>query len=340
MKSTLILFIWIILFISCNRQSGPEGSPAEKSTNTVQLADPLPSWRKGDTKNLIMNFVKAATKEGGPGFIPVSDRVAVFDNDGTLWAERPTYFELFFAFDRIRIMAKDHPEWKDQEPYRSVLNGDMESLASQGRKAILEILLKTHGGMSADEFEKIVEDWIGNTLHPDSGKPYNVMIYEPMLELLLYLKNNEFKTFIVSGGSSDFMRAWVDDTYGIPPYRVIGSSFKTEFRINNGKAEINRISELEFVDMKDGKPRAINRFIGKIPVIAIGNADGDMEMLLYSETKQPSIQLLVHHTDSVREWAYDRESKIGKLDLALDSAEVRGWRLIDMTEDWLEVFPD
>ncbi|THD65673.1 haloacid dehalogenase-like hydrolase [Robertkochia marina] len=334
------LIFSVLLLFSCKQETNsnsPILSPAQEAANA---ADPLPSWNEGNARNIIMDFVEAATTEGGPGFIPEEDRIATFDNDGTLWAEKPVYFQLLFAIDRVKTMAPDHPEWKTEEPYRAILENDMESLKDQGMKGIATLVMTTHAGMSPEEFQKIVQEWMSVAQHPETGKPFDQMVYQPMLELLNYLRANKFRTFIVSGGGLEFLRSWAEVTYSVPPYQVVGSSIKTEFVQENGRYMIKRLPEIEFIDDKEGKPVAINRFIGKVPTIAVGNSDGDLPMLLYSATKQPSLQLYVHHTDSIREWAYDRKSHVGQLDKGLDTAAVRQWTLIDMANDWNRVFPE
>lgn len=336
-----LIFISILLLHSCKQGTREQGEKDPGDAMAEQIAiDPLPSWNEGTARNTIIDFVEAATTEGGPGFIPEADRIATFDNDGTLWAEKPVYFQLLFAIDRVKTMAPDHPEWKTQEPYRAILENDMESLQEQGMKGIATLVMTTHAGMSPEEFQKIVQEWMSVAQHPQTGKPYDQMVYQPMLELLNYLRANKFRTFIVSGGGLEFLRSWAEVTYGIPPFQVVGSSIKTEFVQEDGNYKIKRLPEIEFVDDKEGKPVGINRFIGKVPVMAVGNSDGDLQMLLYSATKQPSLQLYVHHTDSVREWAYDRQSHVGQLDKGLDTAAARKWTLIDMANDWNRVFPE
>lgn len=335
------LLISLMLTHGCKQEEKAGVSTEDSGAKmSAQQPDPLPSWNDGAHKSAIIQFVSNAIKEGNTGFIPEQDRIATFDNDGTLWAEQPAYFQLFFAIDRIKEMSGDHPEWKEQEPYKSILEGRLDHLEAQGMEALIKLVMTTHAGMSPQEFRKIVQDWMAFATHPKTGKPFNQMTYQPMLELLEYLRANEFKTFIVSGGGVEFLRAWAEVTYGIPPYQVIGSSIKTEWINDSNTVHINRLPELEFIDDKEGKPIGINRFIGKVPVFAAGNSDGDLQMLLYSDTKNPSLQLYIHHTDSIREWAYDRKSHIGKLDMGLDEASKHGWLVIDMANDWNRVFPD
>ncbi|MBL7472731.1 HAD family hydrolase [Robertkochia sediminum] len=340
---TTALFLFLLLaFWGCKQEQGANDSSASSGElkTDAYATDPLPSWNDGAHKSAIIKFVSDAINEGSTGFIPIQDRIATFDNDGTLWAEQPVYFQLLFVIDRIKEMADDHPEWKEQEPYRSILEGNYKNVEAQGLKAIAQLVMTTHAGTSPQEFRKIVQDWMSYATHPKTGKPFNQMTYQPMLELLEYLRAHDFKTFIVSGGGVEFLRAWAEVTYGIPPYQVVGSSIKTEWITDSNTVHINRLPELEFIDDKEGKPIGINRFIGKVPVFAAGNSDGDLQMLLYSDTKDPSMQLYLHHTDSIREWAYDKESHIGRLDKGLDEAARHGWLVIDMANDWNRVFPD
>lgn len=307
----------------------------------VSAADPLPSWADTATKMGIVAFVEKVTDPSSPDFVPVPERIATFDNDGCLWAEQPMYFQAIFIFDRIKALATDHPEWKDKEPFASVLKGDMKAVLAGGEKAVLEMAMATHAGMTTVEFEAIVNEWINTAKHPDTGKLYREMIYQPMLELLDYLRANDFKTFIASGGGIEFMRPWAEKTYGIPPEQVIGSSIKTKYELRDGKPVLVRLPELNFIDDKAGKPVAIQHHIGRRPIFAAGNSDGDFEMLEWTTSGEgPRFGLLVHHTDAEREFAYDRESHIGKLDKGLDEAPQRGWSLIDMKNDWNSVFPE
>lgn len=311
-------------------------------TGTIaRAADPLPSWNDGAAKKSIIEFVSEITTKGAPDFVPVAERIAVFDNDGTLWAEQPMYFQLFFVADRIKTLAPQHPEWKQQEPFASVLKGDMRAAVAGGDRAIIEMVMATHSGMSTEEFKKIVNDWISTAKHPKTGKLFTEMVYQPMLEVLTYLRANGFKTFIVSGGGIEFMRPWAEQVYGIPPEQVIGSSIKTKFEIKDGKARLVRLPELDFIDDKEGKPVGIDRHIGRRPIAAFGNSDGDLEMLQFTASEiGPRICVFVHHTDSKREWAYDRDSHIGKLDQGLDEARAKGWTVVDMKSDWKSVFPN
>jgi hypothetical protein len=303
------------------------------------FADPLPSWNDGKAKQSIMHFVARVTKEGSLDFVPPAERIAVFDNDGTLWAEQPMYFQLAFILDRVKALAPQHPEWKEKEPFKSVLAGDLKSVFAGGEQALMELAMSTHAGMTTEQFEKIVTDWITTAKHPTTGRLYTEMVYQPMLELLVYLRVNGFKTFIVSGGGIEFMRPWTEKVYGIPPEQVIGSSIKTKFELRDGKPVLVRLPEVNFIDDKAGKPVGINSHIGRRPIAAFGNSDGDLQMLQWTAADdRPHFCLLIRHTDAEREWAYDRQSPIGRLDKALDEALGRGWTVVDMKKDWTCVF--
>ncbi len=307
---------------------------------SVALAENiLPSWKDSAPKQQIVSFIDKVTNEESPNFVPPEERIAVFDNDGTLWAEQPLYFQAFLIFDRIKQLAPEHPEWKSVEPFASVLKGDLKEALSGGQKALLEMAMATHGGVTTEEFEKIVNDWISTARHPDTGKLFTEMVYQPMVELLEYLRSYKFKTYIVSGGGIEFMRPWSQTIYGIPPEQVIGSSVKTRYEVSNGKPIILRLPELNFIDDRKGKPVAINQHIGRRPLMAFGNSDGDFQMLEWT-TSGPDLRfgLLVHHTDSEREFAYDRDSHIGKLARGLDEAEQRGWTVVSMKDNWNLVF--
>jgi hypothetical protein len=302
--------------------------------------DPLPSWNDGKARQSIIDFVGRVTTEGSPGFVPPSERVATFDNDGTLWAEQPMYFQLFFAIDRVKELAPQHPEWKDEEPFASILKGDFEKALAGGHHAILEIVMATHAGMTTVEFEQIVKSWLETARHPTTEQPFTRMVYQPMLELLTYLRANGFKTFIVSGGGIEFMRPWTEKVYGIPPEQVVGSSIKTKLEFRNGKPILVRLPEINFIDDKEEKPVGIHLHIGRRPIAAFGNSDGDLQMLQWTMAGPgPRFALYVHHTDSEREWAYDRESSIGHFDKGLDQATADGWTVVDMKKDWKVVFP-
>lgn len=302
--------------------------------------DPLPSWNDSASKSAIVAFVSGATTEHGPDYVPPAERIAVFDNDGCLWSEQPAYFQLLFAIDRIKALAPDHPEWRDQQPFKAVLENDMKTLAAAGEHGLLELVMASHAGMTTVEFEQVVRDWLASARHPTTGKPYTAMVYQPMLEVLDYLRANGFKTFIVSGGGIEFMRPWTEAVYGIPPEQVIGSSIKTKFDVRDGEPVLVRLPEINFIDDKAGKPVGINQHIGRRPVMAFGNSDGDLQMLQWTTSGEgPRIGVIVHHTDAEREWAYDRASHIGKLDKALDLAAGSGWVVVDMKNDWSKVYP-
>jgi phosphoserine phosphatase len=310
-------------------------------TSTIaQATDPLASWNDGKAKQSIVDFVAKVTKQGSPDFVPVAERIATFDNDGTLWAEQTMYFQFFFALDRVKALAPQHPEWKDKEPFVSLLKGDLKAALAGGERALLEIIMATHTGMTTVELEKLVKDWIATAKHPTTGRLYTEMVYQPMLELLAYLGANGFKTFIVSGGGIEFMRPWVEKVYGIPPEQVVGSSIKTRFEMRDGKAVLVRLPELNFIDDKEGKPLGINQHIGRRPIAAFGNSDGDLQMLQWTaDGNGPRFCLYVHHDDAAREWAYDRKSHIGKLNKGLDEANAKGWTVVSMKDDWKSVFP-
>lgn len=305
-----------------------------------QVSDPLPSWNEGAVKTAINDFVESSVDPQGEGFITKPDRIAVFDNDGTLWAENPLYFQFYFAMDRIREMAPEHPEWNDMQPFRAVIEGDTETLMSLGSEALTKMVVTAHTGTTSDEFNSIVKHWIETARHPTLDRPYTDLVYQPMLELLDYLRANGFKTFIVSGGGIDFMRVFTEEVYGIPEDQVVGTSMKTEFVWDGDEGEINRLPELNFFNDKEGKPVAIDRHIGRRPVFCAGNSDGDLAMMQYTASGGgPRFMLYVHHTDGEREWAYDRESHVGHFDKGLDEAREKGWTLVDMARDWRVVFP-
>ena len=310
------------------------------TTAIAHAADSLPSWNDGAAKKSVVEFVAKVTKEGGPDFVPPAERIAVFDNDGTLWAEQPMYFQLFFALDRVKALAPQHPEWKTKEPFASLLKGDVKGALAGGEPAIFQLVMATHAGMTTEEFEKIVTEWITTAKHPVTKRLYTEMIYQPMLEVLGYLRANGFKTFIVSGGGVEFMRPWTETVYGIPPEQVVGSSGKLKFEMRDGKPALMKLPELNFFDDKVGKPVGIQTYIGRRPVMAFGNSDGDQQMLEWTTAGSGArFALIVHHTDAEREWAYDRASHIGKLDKAWDEAQAKGWTVVDMKQDWKTIFP-
>ncbi|RVG50680.1 HAD family hydrolase [Sinorhizobium meliloti] len=301
----------------------------------------LASWVDGNAKARIMDFVTATTTEGSADFVEPAARVAVFDNDGTLWGEQPTYVQLAFALDRVKQLAPQHPEWQTTEPFKSVLAGDMAGVAASGERGLLELVAATHAGMSAAEFEKIVSDWIASARHPASGRPYTGHIFQPMVELIDYLKANQFEVFIVSGGGVEFMRPWTERVYGIPPQNVVGSSIKTKYELRDGVPAIMRLPEIDFIDDGPGKPVGINKFIGKHPIAAFGNSDGDFEMLEWTTSGHGRrFGLIVHHDDAQRENAYDRDSHFGRLARGLDEAPARGWTLVSIKDDWKVVYPE
>lgn len=338
MRINPFILFGVLLFagISCK-------STSEKTTGETTVSnnnDPLPSWNEGPTKKSIIEYVSAATKENSADFIPIPDRIATFDNDGTLWTEQPFYFQLFYALDQVKAMARKHPDWKSKEPYKSVLNNDMGGLMKQGEKGLLQIVASSHAGMTTDEFDNTVREWADTARHPIKKKLYKELVFQPMLELIKFLQANHFKTFIVSGGGIDFMRAWAEDVYGIPRDQIIGSSIKAKFNFNDGKPTITKLPDLNFNDDKEGKPVAIANYIGRKPVFAAGNSDGDLQMLQWTASnKYKNLEVYIHHTDSTREWAYDRKSHIGKFDKGLDYALANKWVLTDMKKDWKRVYP-
>jgi phosphoserine phosphatase len=300
---------------------------------------PLPSWNDGATKQSILDFVAAVTREGSPDFISPAERIATFDNDGTLWVEHPMYTQLAFALDRVKALAPQHPEWKDAQPFKAALEGDMRALAASGERGLVALVMATHAGMSTAEFEKIVLDWVASARDPRWKRPYTELVYLPMVELLGFLRANGFKTFIVSGGGIEFMRPWTERIYGVPPDQVVGSSIKTKFEIRDGRPQLSRLPELDFVDDGPGKPVGINEHIGIRPISAFGNSDGDLEMLQWTTMANGRrFGLIVHHTDAEREYAYDRDTHFGRLDKALDAAASNKWTVVDMKRDWKRIF--
>ncbi len=302
--------------------------------------DPLPSWNERNAKKTIMDFVKDVTTDGRSTFVPPAERIAVFDNDGTLWTEQPMYVQIVFALDRVKALAPEHPEWKTKQPFKAALEGDIKGVLTGGKRALLELMMATHANNTTEEFSQIVTEWLASAKHPKTNRLYTEMVYQPMLELLDYLRTNDFKTYITSGGGIEFIRPWAESVYGIPPEQVIGSSIKTEFKMRNGKPVLVRLPELNFNDDKEGKPVAINQHIGRRPIAAFGNSDGDLQMLQWTAAGDGArLLLLVHHTDAEREWAYDRQSHIGRLDKALDEAQAKGWVVVDMKKDWKVIYP-
>jgi phosphoserine phosphatase len=321
----------LLVLAGCSEYAVP---PAETADS-----DALPSWNEGASRSAILDFVNRVTDADGPEFVPQPERIAVFDNDGTLWAEQPAYFQLLFAIDRVKAMATDHPEWATTQPFQAVLENDMAALAASGEHGLLELVLATHAGITTDEFEQIVTAWLAEARHPTSGRPFTEMVYQPMLELLDHLRANGFKTFIVSGGGIEFMRPWTEGVYGIPPEQVVGSSIKTVFEMTDEGLVLRRLPEINFIDDKAGKPVGINSHIGRRPIAAFGNSDGDLQMLQYTAAGDGArLMLYVHHDDAEREWAYDRQSHIGRLDKGLDEAAANGWTVVSMKNDWNRIF--
>ncbi len=314
--------------------------PLRSTSASAQGGDALPSWNDGATKTSITDFVVRVTTQGGPDFVPADQRIATFDNDGTLWIEQPMYVQLAFILDRVKALAPLNPGWKTRQPFKAVLDGDLKAMAASGEKGLMALMAATHAGMTSDEFSKIVSDWLSSARDRRFKRPYTELVYQPMLELLAYLRANGFKTFIVSGGGIEFMRPWAERVYGIPPEQVVGSSIKTRFEMRDGRPTLFRLPEINFIDDKAGKPLGINQHIGRRPIAAFGNSDGDLEMLQWTTLSGGvRLGLIVHHTDAEREYAYDRQSRVGKLDMALDAAELNRWTVVDMKNDWNKVFP-
>ena len=307
---------------------------------TIQKSGPLPSWNDGKAKQSIIDFVNAVTDQKSPDFVKPEDRIATFDNDGTLWAEQPYYFQLQFALDRVKVLAPEHPEWNDNPLFKAVLENDIKTVLSFGEHGLVELVMTTHAGMTTEEFSQIVKEWINTAKHPKTNKLYKEMVYQPMLELLEYLRANGFKTYIVSGGGIEFMRPWTEEVYGIPSEQVIGSSGKVKFEMREGQPVLSKLPEINFIDDKEGKPVGIHQYIGKRPIAAFGNSDGDLQMLQWTAASNGKRLLLyIHHTDAEREWAYDRESHIGQLNKGLDEAINKAWTVVDMKNDWKVIYP-
>jgi phosphoserine phosphatase len=303
------------------------------------VTDPLPSWNEGVAKEAIIEFVEKTTSAGSSDFVDEADRIAVFDNDGTLWAEQPMYFQLAFVLDRLDALAPEHPEWKSEQPFKAALENDMKTLHTYGEKGLIELLMATHAGMTTDEFQQISENWLAEARHPRFNRPYTECVFQPMLELIDYLQGKGFQTWIVSGGGIEFMRPWTERVYGIPPQQVIGSSIKRKYKIKDGKPVIVREPKISFINDKQDKPVGIQQHIGRRPIAAFGNSDGDFQMLEWTTSASgPRLGLIVHHTDAKREWAYDRESSIGRLNRGLDEAQERGWIIADMEKDFKVIF--
>jgi phosphoglycolate phosphatase-like HAD superfamily hydrolase len=337
------LTCWLVLVavsLGCGDGSRAGSATAPPVPQPAAAADPLPSWNEGATKKAILDFVGRATRAGGADFVPAPERIATFDNDGTLWSEQPIYFQLAFAFDRVKALAPKHPEWKQKQPFKALLEGDMKAVSASGEKGLLDVMAATHVGNTTDEFATIVSDWLATAQHPKFKRPYTDLVFQPMLEVLAYLRANGFKTYIVSGGGVEFMRPWVERVYGIPPEQVVGSRTKVQYEMRDGKPVLLRLGAIDLIDDKAGKPVGIHQVIGRRPIMAFGNSDGDFEMLEWT-TSAPGARfgLIVHHTDAEREWAYDRTSHIGQLARALDEAPKRRWVLADMKQDWKVIYP-
>ena len=332
----LLFVVGVAIISGCRQHPKSEVSKPEAKIFT----DPLPSWNEGASKQAIIDFVTKTTTEGSVDFIPVADRIACFDNDGTLWAEKPLPFQLYFVIDQVKAIAPKHPEWKNKQPFKGILEGDLKTALAGGDKALLEILMATHTDVTTEEFDKTVKEWMKTATHPQTGKHFNEMVYQPMLELLDYLRENGYKPFIVSGGGIDFMRAWAEEAYGIPPYQVIGSSVNMKYDTTLKPPALIKLAELNFNDDKLGKPVGIQQHIGKRPVFTGGNSDGDYGMMLYTSTGSgPRFGLFVHHTDSVREYRYDREPGLARLNKGLDDAQKYNWVIVDMKTDWKKIYP-
>jgi phosphoglycolate phosphatase-like HAD superfamily hydrolase len=334
--------VGILLAVGCDGRSPAPNRDSAQSGEIAPAAavDPLPSWNDGPAKTAISAFVARVTTTGGAEFVPAPERIAVFDNDGTLWTEQPIYVQLAFALDRVRALAPQHPEWSEREPFKSILAGDVQGALTSGERGIVELLAATHAGNTTEEFEDVVRQWIATARHPRFDRPYTEIVYQPMLELLEYLRASGFKTFIVSGGGVDFMRPWAEMVYGIPPEQVVGSRVQLAYEVSNGVPRIARLPGVDFVDDKAGKPIGIQQVIGRRPIAAFGNSDGDFEMLEWTTAGSGArLGVIVHHTDDTREWAYDRDSHIGTLARAFDEAPARGWTVVDMKQDWNVVYP-
>ena len=330
----------VILLMLATASAREPATTAPQDSARAATTDPLRSWNDGPAKEAIVDFVDRTTHAGGPDFVPPPERIATFDNDGTLWAEQPLYFQFLFAIDRVKALAPQHPEWKDQAPFAALLAGDLKGALAGGQHALEQILATTHAGMTTEEFDRIVSAWIATAKHPTTGRLYTQMVYQPMLELLAYLRANGYKTFIVSGGGIEFMRVFAEQVYGIPPEQVIGSTGKNTFELRDGKPVLVKTPAVDFIDDGEGKPVAIQKYIGRRPIAAFGNSDGDLPMLQWTAAGTgPRFCLYVHHTDAEREFAYDRQSPIGRLDKGLDEAKQRGWIVVSMKDDWNRIFP-
>ncbi len=332
----------VLFVLSCASSQTPGATEPQASTEAQALVDPLPSWNDTSTKARLIDFVRAVSDPEDPAFVEPEERVATFDNDGTLWVEQPIYTEMAFALHRVKELAQVHPEWKTQQPFKAVIEGDKDALLASGHRGLIEIIMASHSGMSAGLFDTIVTEWVRDARHPKFERPYTELVYQPQEELLRYLEANGFKTFIVSGGSVEFMRTFTEQVYAIPPERVVGSSIETRYELQAGKPTLLRLPKVAFVDDKAGKPVGIYRHIGQRPILAFGNSDGDFEMLQWTTSGSGGARLgvILRHDDAEREYAYDRESSVGKLDRALDAAAQSGWLIISMKNDWNTVFAE
>jgi phosphoserine phosphatase len=345
MKPRLALAIVAAVCLGAACSSPAPSVPDSNAAPAAQSAAPVPdnallSWNDGPSRKALTSFVSRVTTAGSPDFVPAAERIAVFDNDGTLWAEQPMYFQLAFAIDRVKALAPQHPEWTSRDPFKSVLAGDLKSVMAGGEHALLEIVAASHAGTTTAEFEQIVQEWVASATHPGTGRRYTEMVYQPMLEALVWLRANGFKTYIVSGGGVEFMRPWVERVYGIPPEQVVGSRIRMTYEVRDGVPVLARLAEIDLIDDKAGKPVGIQQVIGRRPTIAFGNSDGDFEMLEWTTTAPgPRLGVIVHHTDPEREWAYDRVSSVGRLARGLDEAAARGWVVVDMKQEWARIFP-
>jgi len=334
------LAAWCCAIAACSAPPASVPSPAPGAPAATGAPDSLPSWNEGAARKAILDFVAKTTRQGDADFVPPAERIAVFDNDGTLWAEHPMYFQLAFALDRIKALAPAHPEWATTQPFKGVLDGDLKAVLAGGEKGLMQILAVSHVNNTTEEFEGIVKDWIASARHPITKRPYTEMVYQPMLDVLTYLRANGYKTYIVSGGGVEFMRPWVEQAYGIPPEQVVGSRAKVKYEVRDGVPVLLRLPEIDLNDDKAGKPVGIHQVIGRRPTIAFGNSDGDFEMLEWTTSaKGPRLGVIVHHTDAEREWAYDRQSSIGRLVRGLDEGPKRGWVIVDMKQDWKVIYP-
>jgi phosphoserine phosphatase len=340
-RSVALVALVAITLTGVGCRTAPGGRATEVGAENPERTQDqvLPSWNDSEARRAIVDFVSRVSTRGGPDYVPEPERIAVFDNDGTLWSEQPAYFQLLFAIDRVKAIAPDHPEWSDSQPFKGVLEGDLEAVAASGEHGLLELVMASHSGMTTQEFEDVVRQWLATARHPKLDRPYTELVYQPMLELLDYLRAHGFKTYIVSGGGIEFMRPWVEEVYGIPPEQVVGSSIAVEYEVRDGEPVLVRLPKIDFINDKAGKPVGIHRFIGRRPIAAFGNSDGDFQMLEWTSAGEGArLSVIVHHTDAEHEWAYDRDSHIGRLDRALDEAPERGWVVVDMKQDWARVY--